>query len=60
MTVYGWIVLALILGGPAVLWTLLYRKDGGATHCCGCGQCVTAGECVMRQREKQKKEQAPS
>ena len=61
MTWFGWVALVLILGGTAWLWSKMYPKDGGATHCCGCGKCARTGECVMVKGKKTvKKEKDPA
>ena len=50
-----WIGLALflviVLTG-AWVWGKYSDPKSGAVGCCGCGQCLASGECVMRRRLK--------
>lgn len=63
MLLGGWILLAVILGGTGLLMHLLYSDQSGAVPCCGCGQCVATGYCVMGRRKragkKEEHEEAP-
>lgn len=52
-----WILLGAILGGVGILMYILYNDKSGAAPCCGCGQCVATGHCVMRSRKAAKKEE---
>ena len=61
MTALTWILLALALGAAAWVWYRIQNDKSGAVSCCGCGQCVRTGECVMVKGRKQaKKEGDPS
>ena len=61
MTWVTWVLLALVLGGTAFAWYKVNNHKSGVVSCCGCGQCVRTGECVMvKGRKKAKKEGDPS
>lgn len=54
-------MLVLVLGGVAWVWYRVNNHKSGAASCCGCGQCVRTGECVMVKGKKPaKKQQDPS
>ncbi len=55
MAWYGWVALALIIGGTAWLWAKLYDPKNETVGCCGCGQCAHTGECVMTKKKATKK-----
>ena len=55
------VLLVLVLGGGAWVWYRVNNHKSGAASCCGCGQCVRTGECVMVKGKKPaKKQQDPS
>lgn len=56
MSLGGWILLGGVAGGIGLLMHLLYHDKSGAVPCCGCGQCIAAGHCVMRPRSVKKSE----
>lgn len=63
MTLGSWILLGAIAVGIGLLMYFLYNDKSGAVPCCGCGQCIAAGHCVMRRRtaaKKGEKSQDPS
>lgn len=59
MTLGGVILLAVVLGGVGLLMHALYHDESGAVPCCGCGQCIATGHCVMRARKAAKKAEKP-
>ena len=54
----SWVVLVLLFGvfcAIAGVWGYLHDpKHGGVVGCCGCGQCLATGECVMVKRMQEK------
>ena len=59
----GWILLGALAVGVGFLMHWLYGDKSCATPCCGCGQCIAAGHCVMGRRraaKKREKDQDPS
>ena len=54
---YGWLMLAVILGGTAWVWHTLYA--GNVTGCVGCGRCIAAGECVLPREQAEKRGEKP-
>lgn len=55
MGIGGWLLLGGIAAGTGLLMHLLYQDESGATPCCGCGQCIASGHCVMGRRKPAKK-----
>ena len=55
MGIGGWLLLGGVAAGIGVLMWLLYGDSSGAVPCCGCGQCIATGHCVMRRRKAAKK-----
>ena len=55
MGIGGWLLLGGLAAGIGVLMYLLYGDGSGAVPCCGCGQCIATGHCVMRRRKAAKK-----
>lgn len=53
-------VLLLTFCGVGVLWYWIHHDRSGAVSCCGCGQCVRAGECVMVKKKSSKKGEDPA
>lgn len=53
----------LLLGGVGLgiggLMYLLYNDESGVAPCCGCGQCIATGHCVMDRRRVKKKKKDP-
>lgn len=47
MTWYEIIAVAIILGGVAWIYAVLYMDLGGPTRCIGCGKCVADGKCIL-------------
>ena len=43
MVWYGWLALAVILGGTGWLCAKLHDPKGGTVGCCGCGKCAGTG-----------------
>ena len=60
MGIGGILLLGAIGLGIGGLMYLLYNDESGVTPCCGCGQCIAAGHCVMerRRRPRKRKERA--
>jgi len=54
----AWSVLIFLFAGlliAAAIWGKWSDpKKGGAYGCCHCGQCIAAGECVLRKQTLQK------
>ena len=51
------VIAVVILAGAAGFWGYINNpKHGGTTGCCGCGQCVVTGECVMVKKKLEKSE----
>lgn len=60
MTWITWVALAMIVVGVAWLCAKLYDPKSGAVGCCGCGECIRTGECVMVKKKAVKKGNAQS
>lgn len=43
----GWLLLAAVAAGTALVWYLVNRRRGGPSHCMGCGKCDRTGVCVL-------------
>ena len=54
MTLFTWILLAMVLGGTAWGWYVINTHKSGAISCCGCGQCAATGECIMVKKSAKK------
>jgi len=55
------VIVVFILAGAAWVWGALHDpKYGGTIGCCGCGQCLSAGECVMVKKMKENAGKKPS
>lgn len=55
MQIFVLIVLALLFMVGAWFWGKASDpKQGGTVGCCHCGQCISAGECVLRKNMQKK------
>ena len=64
MVWYGWLALAVILGGTGWLCAKLHDPKGGTVGCCGCGKGAGTGEWNYvkerrRQMAEEKREEKP-
>lgn len=47
MSIWGWILILVVVGVAAGLQYYIHKEIQGPSHCMGCGQCDKTGVCVL-------------